>query len=350
MVTQTPQQRDRLGPGRHIHTIKGAAKAFFGYALHATVRVPEDTKPQDTPCIAERIMVSDVNAGYAAPHSYAIDMLESITTKGQHLSDVLVDRAYNYKDPESFAYPAKRLGAELVFDLHKLDRGLKGSFEGALLVDGWFYSPTLPEKLRNLTPPPIGANRRQIAEFQDKIAQREQYAFKTLGAADRDGYQRIACPAYAGKLDCPHQTPPASSGQPLPVYPPAQCSQYKVCIQATITVPPDTDGKRRQKHIWGSRRWYHSWQRRNRVEGWFGNIKNEATDGLTRGRFRVAGLAKVTLMIAMWATATNLRLVQRWQERHTCTGNPPAVKKPRSRYRKRTLNILSAPHTPAQDP
>lgn len=84
------------------------------------------------------------------------------------------------------------------------------------------------------------------------------------------------------------------------------------CTQRTITVPGDVDAKSRQRHYWGTRDWINAFSRRSRVEGWFGNLKNEATEALNRGTFRVMGLAKTSIMLGIYAAATNLRLLRRW--------------------------------------
>ena len=80
-----------------------------------------------------------------------------------------------------------------------------------------------------------------------------------------------------------------------------------VCAQQTVTVPA-SDLPFWQPTPFGTREWWNSWNRRNRVEGLFGNIKNDAAQNLTRGRIRVMGLAKTSFMVLFVAMAANLRL------------------------------------------
>ncbi len=51
------------------------------------------------------------------------------------------------------------------------------------------------------------------------------------------------------------------------------------------------------------------------MEGWFGNLKNDNTEALGRGAFRVMGICKTSIMVAVFAAATNLRLLRAWARR-----------------------------------
>lgn len=70
-----------------------------------------------------------------------------------------------------------------------------------------------------------------------------------------------------------------------------------------------------QPLLHGSAEWCASVNRRNRVEGIFSNVKNDASQNLTRGRFRVRGLARVSLMSLLVVMAANRRLMQTFTTR-----------------------------------
>lgn len=55
--------------------------------------------------------------------------------------------------------------------------------------------------------------------------------------------------------------------------------------------------------------------RRTFVEGRFGVLKNTSTTGFHRGSHQFVGLPLVTLVVAMAAATTNLRLLRTWHER-----------------------------------
>ena len=105
---------------------------------------------------------------------------------------------------------------------------------------------------------------------------------------------------------------------------PPDPSGHRCCTQRTISVPGDVDYRSRQRHYSGSHDWISSISRRSRVEGWFGDLKDRSRVALTRGGFRVMRLCKSSVMLAIYAAATNLRLLDTWAAR-TGLDEPPAL-------------------------
>ena len=70
-----------------------------------------------------------------------------------------------------------------------------------------------------------------------------------------------------------------------------------------------------QREYWGSKKWRDSYSRRTYVEGWFGVLKNTTATGFHRGSHQFVGLPLVTIVLAMAAATTNLRLLQGWHEK-----------------------------------
>ena len=83
---------------------------------------------------------------------------------GGALGDVVVDAGYAHRVPEHWALPLRRLGAELVMDLHPNDRGTQGTFGGALCHNGNLYCPATPSALFLIEP-----LSRQASEEETKV-------------------------------------------------------------------------------------------------------------------------------------------------------------------------------------
>ena len=72
--------------------------------------------------------------------------------------------------------------------------------------------------------------------------------------------------------------------------------------------------KMAQRHYWGSKQWRLSYAMRTYVESWFGVLKHTTSTGFHRGSHQFKGLPLVTLVVAVAAATTNLRLLRTWNE------------------------------------
>jgi hypothetical protein len=289
----------------------GKDEAYFGYELHAIVRTSNLNQPgEKTPCLAERIVVAAASTNCV---TVVLPALQGLRADGHRIREVIADRGYTYK--VNWTQELYALGIDPVLDLHATQYGPRGSHAGARIVTGVPHCPAMPPSFDTIKRPERLAESPALEVFITDITRREQWAFRRAAGPDITGKERYECPAQAGKLRCPLQ--PKSMTLPLalpkvmspPEDPPACCEQR------TITVPGDIDAKSRQRHYWGSREWISSFSRRSRVEGWFGNLKNDSTEALNRGSFRVMGLCKTSIMLGIYAATTNLRLLRRWAKR-----------------------------------
>ncbi|MGW8767772.1 hypothetical protein ACWGN5_35400 [Streptomyces sp. NPDC055815] len=81
----------------------------------------------------------------------AIHALTALAPFGFPTGILASDRAYTDQVSQHFAQPARRLGYQLVLDYKRENRGVQGTHEGALLVDGSLACPAMPTALAQAT-------------------------------------------------------------------------------------------------------------------------------------------------------------------------------------------------------
>jgi len=291
----------------------GKTEAYFGYELHALVRINLVTQPgESTPCLAERIIVVPASSPPTTPVLAALGRLRA---EGRPLIDVVADRGYSYK--LDWTPGLLNLRIDSVLDLHATQYGARGTHQGARIVTGVPHCPAMPEMFDHIPRPERLAGGDALDAFVADIDRREQWAFRRVAGPDLTGKERYECPARAGRLRCPLHAGSMAAPLATPTVqsPPPAEEAPTCCKQRTITMPGSVDTKSRQRYYWGSRQWISAFSRRSRVEGWFGNLKNDSREALNRGAFRVMGICKTSLMLTVFAAATNLRLLRAWARR-----------------------------------
>ena len=86
----------------------------------------------------------------------------------------------------------------------------------------------------------------------------------------------------------------------------------------TITIKDTEHERNRQPLPWQSTRWAKSYNRRSRIEGFFGAVRYQSLN-LNRGFFRMTGLAATGLLMAITLIGHNLVSLHAW---HTRRGLP----------------------------
>ena len=275
---------------------------FFGYYAQVAVMAPEEGGKGDPEFICRVVLKS---AG-VEPADEMAGLLERMAGTGAGPSDVLADCGYSFKT--GFSARLRKIGADPVMDLHPFDRGPKGTFEGAACANGSLYCPAVPEPLLSLGPLKRGASPMVVEAHDRSCAELDHYRFAPLQGPDKDGYERVMCPASAGKLRCPlvEASLTLSFNRPSIAKPPLL--PPRCCRQRSITVPPNVNDKTRQKHPYPSPTHRRSYARRTAAERAYARLADPAGEGVRRGWCRLFGTAKNTLMYTLAAVAHNLRI------------------------------------------
>jgi hypothetical protein len=325
------------GPGQD-------SELFFGYYAPAGTMMREEHGPP-APELARRMTVCSCRHD---PARALVPVLTAMPQAGIPLGDILADSGYAHRDAGAWAIPLRRHGAQLVQDLHPLDRGPRGTREGAIIANGNLYCPATPRTLLELGPLARDATPGQVSAHDQRTAETARYKLGRITSDDADGYHRVQCPAAMGKIRCPLR--PASMtltrDRPEiltpPEHPPACCAQQ------TITVPADVAGKTRQKHDYPSAAHRKSYARRTGAERTFSTAKDPASNNIARGWTRLTGLTPLMLWLTCLLAVRNQRILDAWNARQednarrAAAGLPPKTR----RRRRKTLTDLATAGIP----
>lgn len=277
---------------------------FFGYYAQVAVLAPAEGSTAPSPELIRRVVLKSPRH---EPASEMAALLEAMAGGGIPIAEVLYDSGYSFKI--GFGQRLRALGAELVMDLHPFDRGPKGDFEGAVCLNGNLYCPAVPERLVELGPLERGASAERTA-LHDRASQAlDAYRFARHAGPDGDGYERVMCPAAAGRIRCPLVESSLHLGFAHPTVADAPQRPPRCCSQKTLTVPPEINVKTRQKHPYPSAAHRSSYARRTTAERAYARLCDPAGEGIRRGWCRLFGEAKNTLMYALAAVAHNVRIL-----------------------------------------
>ena len=278
---------------------------FWGYYAQVAVVACEEGAEKPDPELIYRVVVKSASI---EPADEMAGALERMAASGKGPSDVLADCGYSFKT--GFSRRLRNIGAEPVMDLHPFDRGPKGTFEGAVCANGSLYCPCVPERLLALGPLVRGAPEKAVAAHDRSCAELEHYRFAPLARPDKEGYERVMCPAAAGKLRCPLVGASLNLSFSHPSVTQAPSSPPRCCRQRSITVAPQVNDKTRQKHPYPSPIHRRSYARRTAAERAYARLADPAGEGVRRGWCRLFGTAKNTLMYSLAAVVHNLRLLE----------------------------------------
>ena len=305
----------REGDHRDREDDHGKPLRKLAWALEATIATT--ARPPGSPPARPDLAIGLAMARPGEdPGGTGARVLASIASRGHKTGWPGYDRACTQALPDRFHLPARALGYSPVMDYRADQPGIQANTQGALLVDGTWYCPALPEPLITAT-----ASLRDHAIDGEtctaQIAARTPYQLKRKDRPDADGYERRSCPALGGhpRLMCPLRKASLSprDGRPKVLQPPEE--PPKICRQTAITIAPGTGTRYRQDLPYGSPAWQARYATlRNAIEGLNGYAKDPARQALAQpGRRRVRGIAACSLFTALLLIAASIRKIRAWR-------------------------------------
>ena len=260
------------------------------------------------------------------PAYNGLKILNRLQERGYEPGYLAGDRAYNNSEPTEWQIPVRAMGYKPVYDYRGDQLGNQGGTEGAILVEGRWYCPSMPEPLINATID-LYAERIDRETWVRLIAARRGYRLMPKQNTDADGYQRMMCPAEAGKAQCLIKPHTLGRGIHLPLVDPepSPAGTVNVCRQKAINVSPEAGAKPWKALEYGGPEWQKVYFRlRNSVEGYNGYAKNPLAEGIeAAGSRRIRGIAAQTILLAFQLAHANRRKIKKWLETLTLGGERP---------------------------
>jgi hypothetical protein len=301
----------REGDHREITGPHGKKLRKLYWALEATI-VTMGRGPMTVPAHPNLVLAVSLGRPGEDPGGSAVRLLASVRERGYPAGHLGADRGYTQVLPERFHLPVRALSYSLVMDYRTDQLGYQANSQGAVLVEGTFYCPAMPQALVSAS---ADARNGVIDEQTHKarISSRVPWQLVRKQGPDKDGYERLGCPAQGPRPHLCCQLRPTSAqagiGQ-IPVLSPPS-DPPKICTQSAITIAPDVGARHRQDLAFGSSEWTETYATyRNTIEGLNGYIKDPAHECLqTPGRRRVRGIAAQSLFTALLVMAVNFRKI-----------------------------------------
>ena len=305
----------REGDHRDRHDDKGKPLRKISWALEATIATMARPPGAEPACPNLAIGLALTRPG-EDPGGTGARVLASAAGRGHKPGYLGFDRAYTAALPGRFHLPARALGYSPVMDYRADQLGIQASSGGALLVEGTWYCPALPDPLIGAT---AGLRAKTISGelYQQQITARGPYQLHRKDGPDADGYERRSCPALGARpaLMCPLRETSLTprDGRAKVLQPPED--PPRICRQTAITIAPDIGARYRQDLPYGSPAWHDRYATlRNTIEGLNGYAKDPAHEAPAQpARRRVRGIAAQSIFTALLLTAANIRKIRAWR-------------------------------------
>jgi hypothetical protein len=322
---------------------KKRPKYLFGY--DATLAVTRDSRydqvllDDGTPnpdVLPALVLGMSLDKPGHRPAYNGLKILSRLKARGYRPGYLAGDLAYNNSHPDEWQLPVRALGYKPVYDYRVDQLGKQATTQGAILVEGTWYCPSMPQPLIDATKD-LYAQRIDRETWTRRIAARKPYRLVPKENEDVQGHQRVMCPAAAGKAQCTIKRDSLNRGIHLPLVDPepSPAGPVKICRQRSITLAPEAGAKHWQPLEYGSSQWQKTYFRlRNSVEGYNGYSKNPLAEAIeASGSRRIRGIAAQTMLLAFQLAHANRRKIQNWVETLALGGERP---RRRTHHRRRT--------------
>ncbi|MFI8280040.1 hypothetical protein ACIGBH_35080 [Streptomyces sp. NPDC085929] len=212
------------------HYRGGSDEGIFGYSATLLVAAHSRTSEQAakgrrTPSYPQLCLGLTLDTPTVRTGENAVALLGQLADLRTPAGTCAADRAYTGCSPEKFQVPSRRLGFRLALDYKAADRGIQGSWQGAVLIDDSLACPQIPNVLAQATHGMDDKTFRQrLDELKPVVAERLPYFLKLKQNADARGTVRLQCPAAgpSPSVNCPRRerlrpAGPSTSGPPQTV-------------------------------------------------------------------------------------------------------------------------------------
>lgn len=305
----------REGDHREREDHRGRTRSRVAWALEATLLTTASPTPGALGSFPNLVVGLALDRPGINPGGTAVRVLRGARARGFTPGPLGVDRAYSGSLAETFHLPARALGFDLVVDYRVDQLGRQANSHGAVLVEGTWYCPAMPEALVSATQD-LRAARIDEDTYARRVEARRDYALRRKSSPDADGYERFMCPAQGERPRVRCELRPTSllTIGKRPVTPLLEAPA--LCRQSAITIAPDVAARHAQSLAYGSPEWArHYATLRNTIEGWNGFAKDPAHEALAEAaRRRVRGIAAQGIFITLLLVAANLRKIDAYHQ------------------------------------
>jgi len=136
----------REGDHRDPETPGGKKLRKLFWAQEATL-VTMGRPPGAVPTHPNLVLAAGLGRPGEDPGGTGVRLLSSVRARGWPAGSLGADRGYTQVLPEHFHLPVRALGYSLVMDYRTDQLGRQAHSGGAVMVDGLFYCPAMPEPL-----------------------------------------------------------------------------------------------------------------------------------------------------------------------------------------------------------